>query len=751
MVSIIASHYVVPGKPGFINYLNFYNDILAGIKAMETDHPVRPPIPYGYWPPEIPKLPWILEVFDKIRRTVFLKGIRTSEFFKDYDKLRTGLITESQFRRGLYLTCGKEGTLTEQDIQTLLKCFGTGDGKVRYHDFCNVMEHAYNVPHLDKYPTAEVCRPPRGTLFQLGAELTDLEEKRVNTVLRELAQQVEKRQLLVNPFFKDFDEKVAYRRLLTKSQFERGLDYLGFTILPTDFKLLCKKFEDPVTGQINYVAFSQAIDKEYTGFKVDSFEPETPAEESTPTLEHQKLGFTPEPKTGSSKVDVCELLARMRHHVLVNRVRTVDFIEDFDTLRSGRITIPIFRRTLSIIGFDPELNDAEFRALVECYEDPKMPGHVIWTNFTKDIDSVFTLPELEKRPNAKVPPSETYQLPKVGTVDADILNPTERAQFESLMCRLRERIIHRHLETYPVFQDFDKHNNKHVLRAQFRRCLSQLSLPATDEEMDLLDKVFSDELGFNYFRFLEQVDPQDKPEKMYNKLMNEIHLLNKSKKSLEQGASSDINCILEKIKTKMYRKPVKIGDHMKDFDKLNSRCILKINFRRALDLDGFELQPSEMAILEKAYESCEKPDYVDYKQFIAEIESIFTLDHLEKFPRAEVTQYKPPPDWTLNMLSTEEVTVYQKAMARLAERVRRDQLQLFPLFEDYDRLNIGSVTQSQFHRVLAELDLETLLSIQETRVLCHRFRVTIGNRDDVNYIAFCDAVYDAACMDKRMP
>ncbi|GCB74667.1 hypothetical protein scyTo_0003758 [Scyliorhinus torazame] len=557
MVSVIGSHYAIPEKPGFINYLNFCNDILARIKALKTDRPNRPPIPYGYWPPE--------------------------------------------FRRGLYLTCGKEGILSEQDIQTLLKCFGTADCKVRYRDFCN---------------------------------------------------------------------NVTYRRLLTKTQFERGLDYLGLSVEPMDFKLLCKRFEDPVTGEINYVAFSQAVDKEYSGFTVDSVESEPPAEDTTPSQEQQLIGFTQPATADDNNVDLGELMSRMRHHILVNRVRTVDFIEDFDALHSGRIAIPVFRRTLSMIGFKPELSDAQFRALVECYEDPTMPDHVIWTNFTKDIDSVFTLPELEKKPNVNVPPLETYQLPKVGTVDADILDPTDRAQFESLICRLKERIIHRHLETYPVFRDFDRYKNNHVFRAQFRRCLSQLNLPATDEEMDLLEKVFSDELGFDYVRFLEQVDPPERPEKMYNKLMNEIHLLKESRKSLELEAATDINCILEKIKTKTYRKPVKIGDHMKDFDKLNSGRILKNNFRRALDLDGFELQPSEMAILEKAYESCGKPDSVDYKQFIAEIESIFTLEHLEKFPRAEVTQYKPPPDWELNVLSTEEITVLQKALARLAETVR---------------------------------------------------------------------------------
>ncbi|XP_051897298.1 uncharacterized protein LOC127584565 [Pristis pectinata] len=752
MVSMIASHYAVPGKPGFINYIYFCNDVCNRIKTMEADHPVRPTIPYGYWPPELPKSPEILEVFDKIRNIVFIKGIRTPEFFKDYDRLHSGLITESQFIRGLNLACGKEGNFTEQDIQTLLKCFSAPDGKVRYRDFCDVMEHAFNIPHLEKYPRAEVCRPPNGTLFQLGIKLTGAEEKRLETVLGELSQQVEKRQLLVNPFFRDYDEKVAYRRLLSKSQFERTLDYLGLSVLPMDLRLLCKKFGDPTTGDVNYVAFSQAIDKEFTGFKVDSFELEMPADKPIDiSPEEQQIGFKPQLKTESDTLALGALLGRLRHHVLVNRVRTVDFIEDFDPLRSGRIPTSVFRRALSMIGFDPELTDIQFRTLVKCYEDPNKPGHIVWNNFTNDIDSVFTIPELEKKPTVKVPPLETYQLPKVGTVDADILNPPERTQFEALMCRLKERISHRHLITHPVFKDFDKYNHGHLSRSQFHRCLAQLNLGVTEKEVGLLEEVFLDELGIDYVRFLDQVDPQPKPEEKYSKLMSEIHQLNDSKRIHEQGASNDIKCILQKIKTKVYRTRAKIGDHMKDFDKLNSGRILKTNFRRALDLDGFELQPSEMAILEKVYESCKEPDFVDYKVFINEIESIFTVDHLEKSPQAEVSQYKPPADWTLNTLSAEEICVYEETLGRLAEKVRKKQIQLFPPFEDYDRLNIGSVTQSQFHRVLTELDLDNVLSLRDIRILMQRFRVKVGTGDNVNYIAFCDAVYDAAQMDKRMP
>lgn len=50
---MIASHYAVPDKPGFINYINFCNDVHNRTKSMEPDAPAGPTIPYGYWPPEV--------------------------------------------------------------------------------------------------------------------------------------------------------------------------------------------------------------------------------------------------------------------------------------------------------------------------------------------------------------------------------------------------------------------------------------------------------------------------------------------------------------------------------------------------------------------------------------------------------------------------------------------------------------------------------------------------------------------------
>ena len=55
-------------------------------------------------------------------------------------------------------------------------------------------------------------------------------------------------------------------------------------------------------------------------------------------------------------------------------------------------------------------------------------------------------------------------------------------------------------------------------------------------------------------------------------------------------------------------------------------------------------------------------------------------------------------------------------ISSLQVRVRR--IQIMPFFEDYDRVHIGSVTRSQFHRVLSELEIGGESSTIEVLCVC---------------------------------
>lgn len=114
-------------------------------------------------------------------------------------------------------------------------------------------------------------------------------------------------------------------------------------------------------------------------------------------------------------------------------------------------------------------------------------------------------------------------------------------------------------------------------------------------------------------------------------------------------------------------------------------------------------------------------------------------------------QFRPQLENEYCKLSNEEQQVLELVMHRLADRVRIRRIQIFPLFEDYDRVHNGTVSRFQFHRVLSELDLGSLVSAQEFMVMKKKFDVVLGYKHDFNYIGFCDMVNDFANFEYGKP
>ena len=75
-------------------------------------------------------------------------------------------------------------------------------------------------------------------------------------------------------------------------------------------------------------------------------------------------------------VDLAELQDRIRTHMYLQSIQPDDWFEDFDKLRSGRVTVDRFRRCFEFIRF--RLTDAEFNALVQEYGDR---GQVCYRRF----------------------------------------------------------------------------------------------------------------------------------------------------------------------------------------------------------------------------------------------------------------------------------------------------------------------------------------------------------------------------------
>jgi len=152
---------------------------------------------------------------------------------------------------------------------------------------------------------------------------------------------------------------------------------VGLNIQHSDLEILCQKFEYPTSGDINYPAFVQSIDSEYCGRApaVSSWRNDTNVDKTEHSDESPDI----------SSVDVDELLKRIRHHVLVNRIRIEEFFQDFDPLRHGSIPTSRFRMGLSAMG-QQHLSEVQILAIVNRYNDHSRKDNVWWISFFNDID-----------------------------------------------------------------------------------------------------------------------------------------------------------------------------------------------------------------------------------------------------------------------------------------------------------------------------------------------------------------------------
>ena len=74
---------------------------------------------------------------------------------------------------------------------------------------------------------------------------------------------------------------------------------------------------------------------------------------------------------------------------------------------------------------------------------------------------------------------------------------------------------------------------------------------------------------------------------------------------------------------------------------------------------------------------------------------------------------------------------------------------MFPLFQDFDKNHVGSVSRTQFRRVLDTLELAPTET--EWFALSEKFQAKVGGQHDVNYIEFCHEVYRRAAFTYRRP
>ncbi|XP_076267066.1 uncharacterized protein LOC143200510 isoform X1 [Rhynchophorus ferrugineus] len=712
---------------------------------------------------------------NKIRAAIFRMGINLSDYFKPLDPHKNCLISESQFISVIKGQLGGTIGLSEQEISELADYFRVPDGRIYYTQLCDVINDS--VPNFGENVDLTTGLEWNDPLHVNRLSIS--EERRLCLLITKIASLVNMKKMILRPYFQDYELVSKNNGTVTIAHFARILAYLNILLSPDDFNILVKKYlKDSYT--INYVAFIHAIDEViqylnkhgimdlsgdimslFPGRVIDAELPKLPRPEigniSAARLFGKQSIFHPALQDPKKIEHILTTISMIQEHVLRNRLRVNTFFKHFDLLNSGRITVDQFHRGLDALALSGKqrffLSLPDVEAVINQYRDPCDSTRVCWKTFEDDIDHVFTVKELEKVPTLKVdpPPQEVRDLPRLGGKNWQTVNTEHRDLCEDTVYKVKQKIIHRRILLKPVFKDFDKHNNGHVSRNQMRQALNSNGILLSDDELFSLEERFNNDMGFNYFWFLKEVEPKPTDEPLYIGFLQDMKRLNSEPpKAPPSRKERDIVQILAKIKGKVVRERIRVLEFMRYFDRCNQQVISRDDFHRALLICRFELTCNEIETLLNVFASPLRRECVDYRRFSDVIEEAFTQPCLEKSPLIVPVQHVPTRDCENNFLNFNERLVLGVAMQKLSKKPDL-QMNLSSVLQDFDKTNCGTVSRTNFLKALTLRGMYNLISNNEFDVICKCFGFERGMRDEVDYRAFMKALDILYATDKYNP
>uniref|UniRef100_A0A5K3FLZ7 EF-hand domain-containing protein n=1 Tax=Mesocestoides corti TaxID=53468 RepID=A0A5K3FLZ7_MESCO len=560
----------------------------------------------------------------------------------------------------------------------------------------------------------------------------------------------------------------ALTQVVTPNQMARIFSFLKLDVTWEECQRLSRKFADAATDLVNYAALCQAIDpfckiaKRVKCYADADPQPQPPPRIGEFPKPRDRANWdalsTPKALSVGDNVPADVLMSRIRHLVLVNRIQLKKYFEDFDNLRSGRVSRSQFERALSVAGITRvgmhDLTPAQVETLANAYAWTPDPSRVNWRRFVGDVDAVFTAPEIEQNPLCQVVPSATFVAPKPGTGDWDSATEEMKDRCGCAMRHLRRNITERRVDMKPEFQAFDKINRGHVKVHNFKQIISSLRFHLPDDQLDAVIAKYADDYGFNYRRFLNDIDPpaEESLHYEYPKRIKRLReAFNEQQKPHEsEPVVRDVVGVMDYIKREVFHQRIRLSEWFRDYDPLRHGKISRQQFRRAMNLLPIPLKETEFNCIEHYYKA-DDPNDVRWKDFCDEIELIFSTPLLEKDPLKQPDVYQSESAVSRNHLPTEVAEAADRAIKKIGNRARSKRTQLTQWFNDYDKTHRMTLSQNQFRRVLHNLGLAEDISKHEWDALYARYRHPVGLIDDVDYLAFADDVFRLAGMAYRVP
>lgn len=82
--------------------------------------------------------------------------------------------------------------------------------------------------------------------------------------------------------------------------------------------------------------------------------------------------------------------------------------------------------------------------------------------------------------------------------------------------------------------------------------------------------------------------------------------------------------LLARLRKKVKEERIRVGEFLREFDKLRSGTITKEQLRVGLNMSKIVLSEAEFDLLVEAFACADKPNYVKVKDFVDAIDEVFT-------------------------------------------------------------------------------------------------------------------------------
>ena len=216
-MNIMLKRYLDKGNIDEVNYVDFCNEIDSAedIFGVGRDYNQS----FNYYPKNLPRPVGqdiislrpqdIDDVLARLRKVCAQDRIRIGEFFRDFDKLRSGYITEAQFRIGLNMA---KLSLSGNEFELLCNYFrAPKEGKhIKWREFCDSVDEVFTKKGLEKNIDMKLDDARTQTMYgRQGASKG--ERNLADDFIQRFKSLLLRQRLNAKSFFQDFDRHKHFK------------------------------------------------------------------------------------------------------------------------------------------------------------------------------------------------------------------------------------------------------------------------------------------------------------------------------------------------------------------------------------------------------------------------------------------------------------------------------------------------------------------------------------------------------------